>query len=466
MGAALSLEQRKANLWHRGELLWKLRPEQRTLKTELEKPNVQLGVFNISRRFGKTYTLVTYCIEQAKRSKQKIRYGTAFLSDLEEFVLPAFYQILEDCPPRERPRYLASRKVWIFPNGSEIKLVGIDRNPNGLRGNAINIIVIDEAGFVQNLKHVYVSVIIPATAKQKNIKVVFISTPPESPDHYFVELIGKAQTQGNGYYACLTIDDISDMPPEERKRLLDEVGGEHSTTAQREFFCRLIVDNTRAVCPEFDSAAEKDIVVPVKLPQFCKTWIAGDLGGVQDMSVAHLCAYDFERGKVLFLAETTHSNQTPTSTIVAGLRKLEEESPVPLTRRPHLDGPGQVLTDLRVDYKYLCSLPEKDDFDAGLNVLRVAVLQRKIEIDPSCKQLIMTLQMGMLNKQRTDYIRTESLGHCDAVASAIYAYRHRLTENPFPALLGKNRETHYTRGNTEEDLLRQQALAKAFAPAS
>ena len=465
MSAAPQLQPEKVvrRLWERGELSWKLRPEQRLLKAELEHGHIQLGVFNISRRFGKTYTLVAYCLEQAMRTKQKIRYGTAFLTDLEEFVLPAFYLILEDCPDRLRPKYHATRKAWIFPNGSEIKLVGIDRHPNSLRGNAINIIVIDEAGFVQNLKHIYTSVIIPATAKQKNIKVVFISTPPESPDHYYVELIQKAQTQANGYYACLTIDDISDMPPEERHRLLEEVGGEFSTTAQREFFCRIIVDETRAVAPEFDAAAEAEIVKPIALPQFYMTWIAGDLGGVQDKTVAHLCAYDFERGKVLFLAESAHSNQTPTSKIITGFRALEALAKVPPTRR-HLDGPGQLLTDLRVDFKYLASLPDKEDFDAGLNMLRVAILKRKLEIDPSCKLLIMTLKMGMLNKQRTDYLRTEALGHCDAVASAIYAYRHRLIENPFPPLLGKHHERHATWNATEEEVTRRHTLAKAFTP--
>jgi hypothetical protein len=459
----LSREDLVAIAWQRGNLAWKLRPEQRLLKTELEYPHVQLVVMNIARRFGKTFTLVNYALEQAQKQKQKIRYGCAFLTDLEEFVLPAFYQELEDCPEALRPKYIRTRKTWVFPNGSEIKLVGLDKNPNGLRGNAINIIIIDEAGFVANLKHVYTSVIVPATAKQKNIKIIFISTPPESPDHYFVELIQKAQTQPNGYYACLTIDDISDLDPRERQRLLDEVGGEHSTAAQREFFCRIIVDATRAICPEFDAAAEADIVKPIQLPQFYRTWFAGDLGGVQDKTVAYLCAYDFERGKVLFLSESAHGNQTPTSAIVAGFRAMEATAKVPITRR-HLDGPGQLLTDLRVDYNYLASLPDKEDFDAGLNQLRVAVLQRKIEIDPSCKLLIMTLKMGMLNKQRTDYMRTEALGHCDAVAGAIYAYRHRLTENPIPPLLGKHREHHATWNASEEEINRRHTLAKAFTP--
>ena len=127
---------------------YKLRPEQKTLRTKIYDALVQLIVFNISRRWGKTYVLCLYAIEQAIRKKQKIRYGAALRDDLEEFVIPSFEQILEDCPESLKPRYIRSRKTWVFPNGSEIKLVGLDKNPNGLRGNAINIIIIDEAGFV------------------------------------------------------------------------------------------------------------------------------------------------------------------------------------------------------------------------------------------------------------------------------------------------------------------------------
>src|SRR5690606_38434857 len=116
-----------------------------------------------------------------------------------------------DCPEHLRPTYLASKKTYRFPNGSQIKLIGLDRNPDGLRGNAINVIIIDEAAFVGNLGKIYTSVIIPATMKQKNIRLIFISTPPESPAHYFVTLINRAKLEG--YYLELTIDDISDLDP-------------------------------------------------------------------------------------------------------------------------------------------------------------------------------------------------------------------------------------------------------------
>lgn len=403
-----------AALWSRGVLEWKLRPEQCRLKEEIENPARQLVVGNISRRWGKTFTLVTYALEQAIRSRQKIRYGCAFLTDLEEFVLPAFELILSDCPPSLRPTYHKTRKAWQFPNGSEIKLVGLDKNSNGLRGNAISIIIIDEAGFVQNLKYLYTSVIIPATAKQSNIKVIFISTPPESPEHYFsAELISKAQTQANGYYLCLTIDDISDLPPDERQRLLDEVGGEDSPTAQREFFCKILVDATRSICPTFDAKRH----VKATKPDDVHWQIFGDAGGVKDKTVFLEVGYDHNAAQIVFNEELVFPPNTPTSTVV---EKFKQKWPS--HKNLILDAPGQLL----IDYSSAglpASLPAKDEFSAGLLLLQTTFYNDRAVINPNCPLLIRTLSAGLLTKSKTDYERSEALGHCDAVAAAIYALR-------------------------------------------
>jgi hypothetical protein len=83
---------------------------------------------------------------------------------------------------------------YIFPNGSRIKLVGLDKNPNGLRGNTLDLIVIDECGFVTNLDYIYKSVIIPATLHRPNCKIIMISTPPSTPAHPLL-ITAKKQKQ-------------------------------------------------------------------------------------------------------------------------------------------------------------------------------------------------------------------------------------------------------------------------------
>jgi hypothetical protein len=410
--SSAAYNRKLARAWRRGVLTWKLRPEQRRFKAEIEKSEKQLIVGNISRRWGKSFTLVLYSIEQALKKKQKIRYGAAFKTDLEEFILPAFELILEDCPEDLRPKYLATKQTWVFPNGSSIKLVGLDKNRNGLRGNAINIIILDEAAFIANLKYQYTTVIIPATAKQKNIKIIVISTPPESPEHYFVELISKAQTQGNGYYLCLTIDDISDLEPVERKRLLDEVGGEDSPTAQREFFCKIIIDATRAIAPSFN---QRHIITAELEP--IKWGLFGDTGGVRDMTVFLEAGYSHELGKAVIKDELWFPHGTPTSVIVAAVKERWPKHTTLI-----LDASGQLL----IDYSAAglpAALPQKDDFDAGLLLLNTTFHNDRVIIDPNCQLLRRTLEGGMLNKQRTDYERSEALGHCDAAAAFIYALR-------------------------------------------
>jgi predicted P-loop ATPase len=112
----MSDAQRRAaidHLWNMGDLSWKLRPEQAMFKARVEETSTQLFVGNISRRWGKSFTMVTYCIEQClKNPNERIHYGAAFQTDLTKFILPAFHIILQDCPDELRPRYKASTKTW------------------------------------------------------------------------------------------------------------------------------------------------------------------------------------------------------------------------------------------------------------------------------------------------------------------------------------------------------------------
>jgi len=408
-------EQARATLWYNSELAYKLRPEQRLFKANIDKADHTLIVGNISRRWGKTHTLSLFAIENALKKKQKIRYGHPFLTELTEIVIPIFDLILSDCPEALRPEYKATRKVYVFPNGSEIKLVGLDKSPNGLRGNGISIIVLDEAGYISNLKYIYTSVIIPATMKMDNIKIVIISTPPESPEHFFVDLIKKAQLSDTAFYLCLTIDDISDLEPEEKQRLLDEVGGEHSSTAQREFYCRIIIDAERAIAPAF--APDTDIQWYTS--QHIKWGLYGDSGGVRDLTVWLMMGWCHDRQMVLVRDELWFGPHTPTGEIVDSVK---ERWPDNLEMTRVLDSGGQ----LQIDYSSLglpVVQPQKDSFDETLLLVNNSFYRRQVLVHPGCKLLIQTLKGGLTNRNRTDFERTATLGHADAVMAYAYGLR-------------------------------------------
>src|SRR5689334_9402216 len=163
----------KGELWRRGVLRWKLHATQKKIYKAIDDSQKSLFVGLCSRQLGKSYLMVVRAIEQALRlPNARIKYGTAFLSDLQEFIIPTFNLILSDCPSWLAPKYNVQQSKFIFKNGSEIKLVGLDMKPNGLRGNTIDLIILDEAAFINNLKYLYDSVIVPATIHRPKCKIV------------------------------------------------------------------------------------------------------------------------------------------------------------------------------------------------------------------------------------------------------------------------------------------------------
>jgi hypothetical protein len=399
-------------LWRRGVIApLYLRPHQYKLYDLINQTTRDLVVPNISRRFGKSSVCVTYAIEQAIQSKQDIRYATAFLTDLENFIQPIFDSVLTKCPDEIRPQWFASKKIFRFPNGSTIKLIGLDKNPNGIRGNAIDLLIIDEAAFVANLEYLYRSIIVPATA-DRPFKLIFPSTPPVSPEHFWAkELVPKAKTRNT--YIEQTLDDNTHLSQEEKDRLLDEVGGKSSPTAQREFYCKIIVDATRAIAPSFVADLH---IKPVPATTSIKWQWVGDSGGVRDKTAIYRVGYDHDSRKVVVADEIWFPPHTPTPSIAEAFKKHAE------TDELILDCPGQVAVDLAA-LGLKVSLPQKDNFEAGLQLLNAELHNNRIQIAPHCTLLTTTLTSGLLTKNRNDFERSESLGHCDAVAALIYALR-------------------------------------------
>ena len=417
----IDLQQALRELWTRGDLDYRLEPQQLELIQGMRDPNVELVYADFTRRGGKTDCAGTYCISEAIKSKQDIRYATAYQTDLVEFIRPAFDTILQECPEDLKPEYLDGKRVYQFKNKSRIKLVGLDLKPNGVRGNGVTIIVIDEAAFVANLEYIYRNVIMPATArrkKQMNRKIKFIiisSPPPNAEEHFTFQLRTKAQTEPNGFYLCKTLDEIDSIPPEEKERLLREAGGRDSVTAQREYFCRWIVDSEQAICAQFDKTKH---VQAFEIPKYINPVFAGDSGGVQDKTVGYIGTYCHERKKVLVYKESAHNPNTTSAVIIQSFKDLVANTKM----NQWLDAPGQI----RIDYAtagFATALPPKDDFHAGLQMLRTAFYNDEVLIHPDCTLLIKTLSGGLLNKAKTDYQRTKELGHADAAAALIYLLR-------------------------------------------
>ena len=88
--------------------------------------------------------------------------------------------LLEDCPEHLKPTYIESKFTYHFANGSSIQLAGSDnKHYERLRGQKSDLVLVDEAGFCDNLKHIVKSILLP-TLTHTGGKIVLASTPLRS----------------------------------------------------------------------------------------------------------------------------------------------------------------------------------------------------------------------------------------------------------------------------------------------
>lgn len=442
-------DRAKKILWLRGDLSWKLHDAQLVLDFDFNKSPKQLFVGNCSRQWGKSFWAVTKAIETAiKKPKAQIRYGAAFQSDLVDFIIPAFDKILEDAPAAVKGRKVG--KFYVFPNGSRIKLVGLDKHPNGLRGNTLDLIIIDECGFVGNLDYIYKSVIIPATLHRPNCKIILISTPPSTPAHPFVDYVQKAELEGA--YVKLDIHTNPLIGPDDIKRMADEMGGVESTTFRRECLCEFVTDSDLAIIPEWNDkyieAIERD-----EYYKYYHKYDGMDLG-VKDLTACIFGYYDFKRAALVIEDEFSMNGPSMNTLLLVGAIKAKEKelwSNVDEQNKPVKDFnnnsiPFRRISDnnwpiLMQDLSSLHNLTfietTKDNLEAMINEVRLMVQAGQLIVHPRCKQLIGCLRYGVWDAKKKAFARSTVYGHFDHLAALIYLIRNLAKgTNPIPAAHG------------------------------
>lgn len=452
--------------WLRGRLGYKLHAGQHRIRDAMAAVKKQLFVGEISRQFGKTYLEVAEALECAFQiPNAKIKIGTAFQSDLLEFILPAFDAVMEDCPDDLKPVFKSQKSRFECPwNGSEIKLVGLDRKPNGMRGTVIDLIILDEAGFMSRLNYLYKSVIIPATTHRPHCRVLVFSTPPETPAHEFCDLAEKAEYEGG--YCKLTIFDNPRVDEANRQRLMDESGGPNSTTWRREYLAERITDAELAIISDWDDKYLEDRPRDHFYPYNHK-YVNMDLG-VSDQTAATFGYYDFMKAQYVIEDEFVISGSSMNTKILQAHLKQKEmelwteghtfriEDPAKISDR-EIDqindlfartGPKVYLRVadnnnplLLQDLSYLHGLhfvpTDKGRLNEMVNTVKILVRGGGLIVHPRCKQTRGSLKYGIWDKNREKFAQSKVYGHFDALAAIIYGVRNlnRFT-NPIPTDFG------------------------------
>jgi hypothetical protein len=457
-----------ALLWRSGRLRYKLHAGQREgydayrswEKSSLEarkRGEILLGlyprvfVFDCARRFGKDFLGLLIRIEDAlQRPGSIVTYATAFGKDITDIVIPLVEKITEDCPASLKPYYKASSQDspagFYFKNKSIIKLVGIDKNPEGLRGRHSDGITISEAGFIDNLKHAVVSVLLPQLQGRLHATIFFNSTPPVIPGHAYDDIF-VPDAIDRGAYIRRTIEDNPMLSDAERQEFILAAGGRGAEVCEREYFVQRIRSETRVVVPEF--SVERHVIASPE-PEYALGFTSID-PGISDICAVLCGYYDFDRAKLVIRRDWGKAGAA-TNVVVDNLRKIEAQTfgnlwywnSSKFVENPFLrvsDTDSRLITDLNAIHGLRIAAADKTAAEAALHQVRNGFQQDRIEIHPDCKLTIDHLQNGVWNKSRTSYERSDVFGHFDAIDSLKYMLRHvNKTTNPNPPKGVKLRE--------------------------
>lgn len=455
-------------LYRRGNLDFLLHAGQLQIKERIFRSKRQVQPILCARGYGKTYLGADVAVSTCLKKPSRVKIGTEFYTDLEEFILPNFEAVLKDCPRSRLPKWKSSKGKWVFPErvGSQIQLIGLDRKPDGLRGtHKTDLIILEEAGFISKLKEIYYSVIVPTTMHRPDCKILLPTTPPKTLDHFFWTLFDMVQSEED--VPIFTIDDNPLLTPQDISRIEKDMGGRESTDFQREYLCKRIADAARQLTPEF--SRERHVVEWERPKYFKHLKKTSSLDtGVRHLTVQLFSTYDFPNACLHVEAEMVlKQNEVLTDTIYDETVRIEEDLDYKEVSRWADNNNLILLQDLnkkgfKDESGRYWSPTAKDAIEAGVNLVRKWLKEGRLKISPDCRILIGTLETALWNKQRSDFAESEVYGHADALAALVYLIRNvDVATNPIPFTWSADAENSFIR-RTQEHTGSAKVLADGF----
>jgi hypothetical protein len=438
----------KQQCWRIGSLAYLRHEGQQQIRDAIEASPEREHFALCSRRYGKSYEAVLGDIEFClKHPNSRALYLAPWAKDAALIAGDTATVLLADCPPDLRPEYRAVDKEFLFKNGSIYRLKGVNgEHARYLRGGTYHRVSLDEAGQMDNLGEVVHSVVMPMTLTTQG-KILYLTTPPDSPGHDSVQIYTKLHERGA--VSVFTLRDAPHIPHVEKCRILVDIGERleevedilagkkepRTNYAQREFFCRFVVDTNRAVVPEFLEHKSEIVVDEYKRPPVFDAYGAADMG-MRDRTGILAAYLDFTNQRIVVEGELL-LNRANTAAVAASWGALEAE--LQLNGRKVMrvvDDPSlRVSADLTA--LGLTAMPVvKPGREAAVAAMRVAITSGRIRILSRCKQLIHQLETAIYKKSESgksyDFER-DAEGHFDLVDALIYLVRSVVwTKNPYP----------------------------------
>lgn len=418
-------DRAKKVIWERGEFLQiKLDELQKEMIAQYHASGEVMYCLLCARRLGKSVTLFGLAVEEAlKRPGSRILYLSKTTDNVNEIVDQCAGFIMDGAPEEVVPAFNKKSNKFQFPNGSEIRIKGMDRvGGDAIRGVKADLVIIDEFCFMENLIYLIDSILMPMVIATDG-RIVLGSTPPDTPGHESIDIIQRCEK--NNAIIVKTIDDCPRWSPAQIKEFEKQAGGRDSSTFRREYLCEVITDLTRAVLPACSKQKMDEIVQEVEFPHgyIPDLYVSMDIG-FRDLTVVLFGYWDYEKAKLVIQDEIV-LNKVTTQKIAQEIRKKKYE--LWAEAKPHkmiCDTDPRLIADL----KKLHSLPfratKKDNKEASVNQTNIMIHNSQVIVHPRCKTLISHMKYAIWNNTRTSFQRTAALGHCDAVDALVYLVRN------------------------------------------
>lgn len=432
-------------MWRRGELRWKLHATQKKIYDVLTGKRRYFAL--CSRRLGKSYLLVCLAFEYAiKNPGSRISYAAPTMKDAVQIAGDLAIEILQDCPDDIKPHFSTPDKEFRFPNGSIIRFSGVNaEHRENLRGRKAHVFVLDEVGYMDDLNYTLNSIVGPMTATTKG-KILIASTPPRSPGHDMTQVAKDMLKRGE--VSTFTLLDAPHIDRDEKVEMLERAGENperiddilegkaepESTTALREYFCRLdVTDAETAVVPEFTATAQAEIVIEHPRPPYFDCYVSVD-PGFSDNTGIIFAYWDFVQKKLVIEDEVV-LKRASTDDIAEAIKSKEAtlwNGKQPLLRICDID--LRLIADLWKNHGLVCKKSNRQDSLDAVDMVRTMVRRRELIIDPKCTTTIRQLRNATWNRKASDFERSKEDAHFDLLASLKYLVREiNKNKNPYPS---------------------------------
>lgn len=449
-----------------------------------------LWVDECGRRWGKTAKwLIRDVMEMLRRPSARGMIATPLQKSIGGIIVPLTKILFADAPREYFPRYVGSKGadhqgLWIEATGSFCKLVGLDKHPDATRGEFLDFCHISEAAFVKGLNELSTAVVMPQFQQRPHAWFAMETSTAKAPDCDFNRVF-REDARLRGTYRKHTIRDNTslteaDIAKEERRS-----GGKKSHVTRRELYCEELRDPDEMVVPEFDESVH--VVDPADWPRppyalahvgidpgttdpLGLVWFYLDWGRQTIVVEAAWCKANASTGEVVRVIQETEAALWGSSHRNPGERRAElsiadaiktgdgkvweapddsmtywDPGTWSLRANPYSrvsDVSNRFILDMNNDYGMNVRAAEKSPGSKEAdtehlrtlfgyrNPVRIVILK-----NGRTEPLIQQLRSGMWNTDenghRTDWLRSKTLGHLDAVAALKYSCRDVLWQrNP------------------------------------